>query len=634
MIRLRTFGAVDIRDAEGRELRSLLVQPKRLALLIYLALAPRSQYRRRDKVVALFWPELDEEHARGALRQALSFLRRVLGPRVIIGRGEHEIGIDGACLQCDACAFIHAIGAGSAEECIGLYQGDFLDGFYVSDAAPEFQSWVDQERTALRRRAAECAWSLAQQRRSEGDHAGAASLARKGVALTPDDEREAARLIAWLDELGDRAGAIAAYEELAARLKSEYQARPAPETECVIRRVRDRTIPALAPASPITYGATVAHAGASRTNASRVRTRIPSLIFGVVVAATALAMGFLPVRTRAERRESAVQAGDSALLRQRVKKTTDLYARARYYWGKRGGPNLLKSIDLFTQALDSDPLYAPAWSGIADAYVQLGYASLLSPKDAFPKARAAAVRALALDSSLAEPHAALGFVRFYYDWDWAGAEQSFKKAITANARYATAHEWYGLFLTSMGRFDEAIPEERRAQELDPLSAATTGTAGWVLYYAGRMNDAKREIEVALRMDSTYALGHLYLGRILQAQGRPQSALAQYDATGPLRDWIPTVSAEAYVQAQLGRRWQAGRALARMDSVSRTRYVTAYGVALVHAALGDSDSAFIWLARAAQERSHWLVWLNRDPRWSMLRGDARFASLVRQVGLPP
>ena len=312
----------------------------------------------------------------------------------------------------------------------------------------------------------------------------------------------------------------------------------------------------------------------------------------------------------------------------------DRYIRGRYWWNKRNGPALLHAIQFFGQALDVDPTFAPAYSGMADAYVQLGYGSLLRPDDAFPKARAAAQKALELDSTLAEPHATLGYVALYFDWDLAAAEREFRVAIARNPSYATAHEWYGLLLTVMGRFNEAQAEERRAQALEPLSVAVSGTAGWVLHYSGKQRDAERVLRSALRADSTFPLGHLYLGRVLQFEGQLDSALVHFEATGPLRDWVPTIAGEGYVYAQQGRRDAAQAVLRRLDSLSATRYVTPYAVALVHAALHQPDSAFAWLDRAVNERTHWVVWLNRDLRWTPVHGDPRFAALVHRVGLPP
>jgi TolB-like protein/tetratricopeptide (TPR) repeat protein/tRNA A-37 threonylcarbamoyl transferase component Bud32 len=313
---------------------------------------------------------------------------------------------------------------------------------------------------------------------------------------------------------------------------------------------------------------------------------------------------------------------------------TDAYIRGRYWWNKRGQPNLLRAIQFFGQALDADPTFAPAYSATADAYVQLGYGSYLAPEDAFPKAEAAARKALELDSTLAEPHATLGFVKLYYAWDWAAADREFKVAIARNPSYATAHEWYGLYLAAMGRFDEAVAEERRAQRLDPLSVGVASTTGWVMHYSGRQADAERTLRTALRMDSGFPIAHLYLGRVLQAEGQLDGAVAQFESAGPLRLWVPTIAGLGNIYAIDGRRDHALDELRRLDSLSKTQYVTAYAVALIHTALGQRDSAFAWLDRAVEERTHWLVWLNRDLRWKPLRGDPRFPSLVRRVGLPP
>jgi len=185
----------------------------------------------------------------------------------------------------------------------------------------------------------------------------------------------------------------------------------------------------------------------------------------------------------------------------------------------------------------------------------------------------------------------------------------------------------------MGRFEEAREHEHRAQMLDPLSIAVSGSAAWVLYYAGEQGDAERELRIALREDSAFALGHFYLGRVHQARGRLDSALAEYRATGPLREWVPTIAAVGNVYGSQGRRREALASLARLDSLSRRTYVTAYAVALVHASLGQRDSAFAWLERGAAERTHWMVWLRRDPRWAPIRSDPRFERLATRLKLP-
>ncbi len=240
MIEFRVLGAVELTGVDGRELGEVLAQPKRLALLAYLAIGHPPQFRRRDTLVGYFWPELDTERARAALRQSAHFLRRFLGASVIVGRGEEELGLDRAQLQCDATMFDSAVDAGHASKALEFYRGELLEGFFVSGAAPEFERWLDSERQRLRRRASESAWLAAEQQAAAGKQSAAAQLARRAAALAPDDEAVLRRLISVLDELGDRSGAVHAYEEFASRLAAEYSVEPSIQTKALIEAVRSR----------------------------------------------------------------------------------------------------------------------------------------------------------------------------------------------------------------------------------------------------------------------------------------------------------------------------------------------------------------------------------------------------------
>ena len=309
----------------------------------------------------------------------------------------------------------------------------------------------------------------------------------------------------------------------------------------------------------------------------------------------------------------------------------DLYERGRRLSNKRGEKNLLAAVQFFEQTLDRDPSFALAYSGEADAYVQLGYAGALPPAVAFGKARAAAEKALARDSTLAEPHAALAYVRFYHDWDWAAAEREFQEAIRRNPSYATAHEWYGLYLAAMGRFGPAVTEERTAMSLDPLSTAIEGTAGWVLHYAGRDDEAEQLLRIALGTDPTHQVGRLYLGLVQLARGEMDSAYANLPSEGPL---VPSIAAKGNLYGLMGRTDSARYDLGRLDSLEHAgRYVTPYGRALIHLGMGDLDRTFYELDRAVKGRTHWVVWLNRDARWKTIRSDPRFRELTARIGLP-
>jgi serine/threonine-protein kinase len=240
MIRLHTLGRIDLRNGEGKEIDSVLAQPKRLALLAYLALAGPGRFRRRDTVVSMFWPEQDGERARGALRQALRFLRTELGGESLVGRGDEEIGVDAQALTCDARDFESACDAANWSTALDLYQGALLDGLYVADASVELERWLEEERGRLQRRAVQAAWALVEAAERADDRAAAVPLARRAVELSPDDESGARRLMRVLDRRGDRAGALAVYEEFRRRLAAEYGATPAPETEAVIAAIRSR----------------------------------------------------------------------------------------------------------------------------------------------------------------------------------------------------------------------------------------------------------------------------------------------------------------------------------------------------------------------------------------------------------
>jgi DNA-binding SARP family transcriptional activator/Tfp pilus assembly protein PilF len=638
MIRFLTLGGLDLNDSARGELRTVLTQPKRAALLAYLALADSSGFRRRDTLVALFWPESDETHARAALRQAVRFLRRAMEEGVVVSRGEEEIGVSTTGLWVDAVAFESAALGGRHAEALDLYRGPFLDGLHVSESSPELEQWIEATRSRYARLAAVSAWSEAEAHRKAGDPASASTLARRAYDTSPQDEAGLRRLMTFLDELGDRSSALAIYDAFVRRLSAEGE-EPSPETKAAVEGLRSRSVQSPRYIAATSARAPIAEKPSSDGLPENPTARIPLFSRRAVLAATGIVFTLvIAVAIIAEREAHASTASPPAVTA--VSASTSKvpsaavqhYVQGRYWWNKRG-PGLLKSIGFFSQALDADPTFAPAYSGMGDAYVQLGYANTLAPSDAFPKARAAAQRALELDPSLAEPHATLAYVAMYYDWNWKTAEQEFKRAIELDPNYATAHEWYGLFLAAMGRFDDARAQEKQAEQLDALSTPIAATAAWVLYYAGQNEAAKKELEIVLRTDSTFALGHFYLGRAEEAAGSYQTALTQYEATGPLRTWVPTLAARGHLLGTVGRKKEAEAILAQLDSMSRRQYVTAYGVALIYESLGQNDSAFVWLDRGVRERTHWLVWLNRDPRWGPLRADARFNELVRRVGLP-
>jgi TolB-like protein/DNA-binding winged helix-turn-helix (wHTH) protein/Flp pilus assembly protein TadD len=308
------------------------------------------------------------------------------------------------------------------------------------------------------------------------------------------------------------------------------------------------------------------------------------------------------------------------------------YIKGRSSWNQRTPAALEKGIANFQEAIGDDPQYARAYAGLADCYTALGYGSYLAPKVAFVRAEAAATRAIALDAQLADPHASLGYAKLYYDWDFAGANVEFERALALDPNSVTALDWHSVYLTVMGRFDEARAEIRRARELDPLSVAMNTDVGFVDFYSGRYADAEKQLRAAIEMNPTFPLAHLWLGRTYQEQRAYDQAVAEYTAAGTvLVDWPVTMAAIGHVYGVSGRREAAERVLRDLSDLSRRKYVTPYGVALVYEGLGDAESAFEWLDRAVADRSNWLVWLKLDPRFAGLHGE-RFDRLVHRVGL--
>jgi DNA-binding SARP family transcriptional activator/TolB-like protein len=249
VVRLQLFGAPSIRVIGGREAGAALAQPKRVALLAYLAAASPYGFHRRDTILALFWPEADKLHARTALRQAIHFLRHELGPEVVASRGDEELGIAEEGVWCDVREFDRKLASGEVAEALALYRGDLLPGFFVPDA-PDFERWLDEERLRLRGRAAEAAWTLARRLERDRDADGAVRWARRAAALMPDDEGAVRRLIGLLGRIGERPGAIRAYEVLAARLLQEYDVTPSAETQQLVDALRRDATPATARAPP------------------------------------------------------------------------------------------------------------------------------------------------------------------------------------------------------------------------------------------------------------------------------------------------------------------------------------------------------------------------------------------------
>ncbi len=308
-----------------------------------------------------------------------------------------------------------------------------------------------------------------------------------------------------------------------------------------------------------------------------------------------------------------------------------LYLRGRYHWNKRTQEGFKKGLEFFEQALERDPTYPLAYAGLADTYSLLANYFFLPPQEAFPRAKAAAMKALEIDDTLAEAHTSLAFARHHYDWDWSGAEGEYKRALELNPGYATAHQWYAEYLTTVGRHEEAIAEIGLAQELDPLSLVIDANVGRLLYYTRQYDRAIEELQNTLKLDPNYFWAHVFLGMAFEQKGMYAEAMAEAQKVVALGGGGPNVVlTRAY--AASGRTDDARKVLKALQQ----RYgedVESYSMGGIHAALGEKDEAFAWLEKAFDEHSFFLVFLRADPWFDSLRTDPRFADLLGRLSFP-
>ena len=312
-----------------------------------------------------------------------------------------------------------------------------------------------------------------------------------------------------------------------------------------------------------------------------------------------------------------------------------LYLEGRYFWNKRTEEGFNKAIQHFEQVIEKDPNYALAYVGLADSYILLGPNNLLPPKLVYPRAKAAALKALAIDDTLAEAHTSLAFSRLLYDWDWQEAEKGFQRAIELNPNYPTAHHWYAYTLTSLGRMDEAIREIKRAQELDPLSLIIHSDVAQILFFAGRYDEATEQCRRTLDLDPNFGPAYWYLGLLYEEKGMDKDAAAAFLKQASLAGRSPeTAAALEKASRTRGMKGYWGKQLELWEKNPTPWRPSPFNWAVVYARAGNQEQALRHLEMAYQEHHPSMVFVNADPVFAKLRSDPRFAGLIRRMGLPP
>jgi serine/threonine protein kinase/tetratricopeptide (TPR) repeat protein len=331
--------------------------------------------------------------------------------------------------------------------------------------------------------------------------------------------------------------------------------------------------------------------------------------------------------TRAEKKRLTKHQTDDA-------EAYRLYLKGRHHWNRWTEDGFYKAIEYFQQAVEKDPGYALAYTGLADSYVLLGWNSYLPPKEAFPKGKMAAMTALRLDLNLGEAHTPLAAVLWLHDWQWQEAQREFERSLALNPAHPTASHWYAEYLMTMGRHVEAIARIKNSQELDPLSLIISVAIGRDFYMARRYDDALEQLRRTVELDPNYPVTHWVLGLLLRKMGRYELAIDEGEKGVELSGGSPLMNAAlAQTLATAGKREKAIQILDDLTNLTKQKYVAPYFFAGIHIGLGEDDRAIEYLEKSYEEHSHWLIYLHLDPSMDSLRSNPRFQNLSRRVGLP-
>ncbi len=752
MIQLRLLGCVDLRDETGRSVDALLSRPKRLALLAYLALTARDGFQRKDKLLALFWPESDQSRARQALRQALYVLRRELGENAVLSRGDDAVALNGDVVATDVEAFLAALEGGKEEAAAELYRGGLLEGFHIS-GAPDFDQWLELERARLKRSCATAFERLAVNAELAGAPHVVARWRRDQVFLDPLDSRVVLLAAHAADRAGSAAEASRIIRDHEACLRRELDLPLPPEMTDFLatlsRGVTTKAAPTLAAAGPAqamaparrrtrharrwwwtalaaTSAVLVAGMVWSATDASGSRIhRLAVLPFvnlmndpeqeyfvqglhdaliselarrelGVISRTSVIQYRNTEKPVRVIARElgadalieaSLTRTADSVTIHMRLVDASteqflwshsyaadlrsvlalnrdaaraitrtirpgqtledeaqvanarpvnpevyDAYLKGEFYLRRLSRSELENAMLYFQLALEKDSTYAPAYAGISAVWGVRRQRGYIPPREAIPKVNAAALKALQLDSTLAEAHFALATSRTWGEWDWQGGERAFRQAIRLKPDDPQARASYAQLLCILGHRREAIGQIERARWLDPLDPQLQWLHGAVLTLVHRYDDAIAQYRETLRRSPRNEPAQWLLWLALHFKREYAAALAE------AQNWADAAGDPQIAAALRGGYHQGGYAGAMRAAAetlvarSRTQYIGPWPVAIWYAAAGENDRALEWLEKAYDARDSGMPYLGVHPIWNELRDDPRYRDLLRRMKL--
>ena len=628
----------------------LLTQPRRLAVLVYLVLARPRGLHSRDTLTALLWPEADQTGARHALRNALHGIRQALGD-VIITAGDGHVGVDRDLVSCDAIALEADLAAGLWAEGVARYTGELLQGFHVAEA-PEFERWLDAERSRLHDSVHRAAITSAESARARGDFAGAVVASRQANALAPDNEVSLRRLMEILSLAGDRGGALREFDRFVARADDDYGVQPGEETLQLARSLRAaaspsaRALESIAPSLPVpasrvspaeSIAAIKEAAGTSPLADNRRGKRRKRVIVGGVVALAFIMLTIIGWRARTgDTRSLAASTYDQALDAQSGlprRYLADTALLRRYLAAEANEFGRRKAArDSFQHLVYDAPLYAPAWAGLS--FILFQSMDEIPPTDVLPRAVAAANRALALDSSLVEAQKTLIGNAMFGLWDLPDAKRRLDLAL---ARYPNDPELNNLLATWRrwrGEVDEAVRLKQQALATDPLSSRFANQAVSSLYFAHRCREAAEAARRIADERRQQSFANLYLYRSLKCQGKlDEAAVALREsligtgdtALAELLDLpLPPAKRDSAVHAVFRAR------LDRYFAERQRKWRSSAEAMVFYAELGNHDSTLIWLDSMYVERAMMLNVVPVDPLMDFLRDDPRFEAFLGRL----
>lgn len=648
MIHLQVLGALEVGTAHSRGARHLVTQPKRLALLVYLALAEPTGLHARDRLLALLWPEADDRSSRHSLRNALHALRQALGEDAIVTRGEAFVGLDFAQVQCDALELRAHVAAGRFDEAVALWSGELLPGFHVSDV-PEFERWLDAQRENLLRAARTAAWKRA----AAVAGTGAAELEAMQVAhhLDSGDEPGARRLMRLLASSGDRAGALEVYGALAAHLSRELDTEPSAETRQLAMELRSNArdvaapVPPAAPTAPAASppappSATPAPAPTTEPIAPPRRRprRLAAALGGGVLAVLALALYLSRQSAHASTPQSEAER---AVLRLPARYRADTAAYSSYLRGLtlRFAFHFAESRDTFVSLVDRKPLYVPGLYGLAHAYIFTALNEVTDPDETWPKIDVAARGALALDTTAASAWLALASEDMFWHIDLQRANERILRARRIDPFDPDIAGMRSVWFRFYGQMDSSIAEARLAHQMDPLSPLFGRLVAKQLFFARRYEESRQAFMQMVHDDASWTRGYSDLAQLYTAMGRPRDAVewlrktraAEGDSAGAAA--LPDVGTDAEARQLLTA--DARRTIAGLERRAQAgERVPSYLYAIAYARLGDTASTMQWLDTMVARHDSYVHQVRVDPVFDFVRPLPRYHAWAAGCGLPP